>query len=359
MKVLITVPRLSLPGGVANYYRTLRSYLDADKVYLEIGRVPGECGRWRKLCRLLGDYWRFHRLLSVGSFDLVHVNPSMDRHAMLREALLILIAKAHQRRVLVYYRGWHPDALAAVHRRFPRLFRRIYGRVDASIVLAREFREVLHGLDVSEPIFLETTVVDDQVFATASDRAAARDSCNILFLSRLDTGKGVPEALAAFAELQLRRPDARLTIAGDGPERAAAEQEVARRRLANVRFLGHVSGPDKARVFREADIYLFTSLAEGMPNSVLEAMAFGLPVVTRPVGGIRDFFEDGRMGFAIDSLDARVFAERLQHLADDPQLRMRIGANNREFAASRFSASRVAARLLSIYEQVVAGPGRP
>lgn len=355
MKVLITVPRLSLPGGVANYYRTLRSHLDADKVYLEIGRVPGEQGRWRKACRLLGDYWRFHRLLSGCAFDLVHINPSMDRHAMLREALLILIAKAHGCRVLVFYRGWHPEALAAIHRRFPRLFQRIYGRADASIVLAREFREILHAMGVPEPIFLETTVVDDQVFITAgaSDRAAAGDSCNILFLSRLDAGKGVPEALAAFAELQVRRPDARLTIAGDGPERAVAEQDVARRRLANVRFLGHVSGPDKARAFREADIYLFTSLAEGMPNSVLEAMAFGLPVVTRPVGGIRDFFEEGRMGFAVDSLDASAFAERLQHLADDPQLRMRIGACNREFAASRFSASRVAARLLAIYAQVV------
>ena len=82
-------------------------------------------------------------------------------------------------------------------------------------------------------------------------------------------------------------------------------------------------------------------------------MAFGLPVVTRPVGGIRDFFEEGRMGFAVDSTEPTDFAEPLARLADDPALRSAIGSYNREYAASRFGASRVAARLLDIYGEVV------
>jgi len=360
MKVLITVPRLAMPGGVSNYYRTLRSHLDADKVYLEIGGIPGERGRWRRLGRLLGDYWRFHRLLATGGFDLVHVNPSMDLLSIYRDALFILIAKAHRHPLLVFYRGWIPAAEAAVRNRFPGLFRRIYGRADASIVLAEEFHRTLRGLGVPEPFFIETTVVDDAAFTAAgrSGEAGGNDGFRVLFLSRLDTGKGVPEALAAFAELQARHPDASLTIAGDGPERAAAEREVAHRGLARVRFIGHVAGADKARAFQQADAYLFTSLAEGMPNSVLEAMAFGLPVVTRPVGGIRDFFEDGRMGYAVDSPEPGPFAERLAQLAADPALCTRIGACNREYAERRFSASRVSARLLAIYDQVAAPAAR-
>lgn len=360
MKVLITVPRLAMPGGVSNYYRTLRSHLDADKVYLEIGGIPGERGRWRKLRRMLGDYWRFHRQLSQGGFDLVHVNPSMDLLSVFRDALFILIAKAHRHPLLVFYRGWIPAAETAVRNRFPRLFRRIYGKADASIVLAEEFHRVLRDLGIPGPFFLETTVVDDAVFTAAGETGPAAQGglFRVLFLSRLDTGKGVPEALAAFAELQAHHPQASLTIAGDGPERSTAEREVTRRGLARVRFLGHVAGRDKTRAFQESDAYLFTSLAEGMPNSVLEAMAFGLPVVTRPVGGIRDFFEEGRMGFAVDSRDAGLFAERLAHLAGDPTLRARMGAYNREYAARRFSASQVTARLLAIYDQVAAPAAR-
>lgn len=361
MRVLITVPRLAMPGGVSNYYRTLRSHLDVNKVYLEIGGIPGERGWWRKLGRILGDYWRFHRLLVKGSFDLVHVNPSMDLPSIYRDALFILIAKAHRHPLLVFYRGWIPAAEAAVRNRFPGLFRRIYGRADANIVLAEEFHRVLRSLGVPEPFFIETTVVDDVAFAAACGTAGAMENgtFHVLFLSRLDTGKGVPEALAAFAELQARHPDASLTIAGDGPERAAAEHEVAHRGLARVRFIGHVTGEDKAQAFQQADAYLFTSLAEGMPNSVLEAMAFGLPVVTRPVGGIRDFFEEGRMGYAVDSLEPSLFAERLAQLARDPALRTRIGAYNRAYAERRFSASRVSARLLAIYDQVAAPAARP
>jgi glycosyltransferase involved in cell wall biosynthesis len=173
-----------------------------------------------------------------------------------------------------------------------------------------------------------------------------------LYLARLDTGKGLPEAIEAFAGLQQRYPSVSLTVAGDGPERAAAELDVSRRGLREVRFLGHVSGTAKARAFQQADIYLFTSLAEGMPNSVLEAMAFGLPIVTRPVGGIRDFFEDGRMGYATDSSDPGDYTELLGRLVSNPELCATMGQYNRAFARQRFAASVVAARLLTIYAQV-------
>jgi glycosyltransferase involved in cell wall biosynthesis len=89
-----------------------------------------------------------------------------------------------------------------------------------------------------------------------------------------------------------------------------------------------------------------------MPNAVLEAMAFGLPVVTRAVGGIRDFFEDGRMGFVTESRDPAVFAGFLARLVADPALRASMGRYNREYARGRFAASVVAARLLEIYAQV-------
>jgi len=361
MRVLIAVPRLAMPGGVSNYYQTLRPHLDAGKVYIEVGGVPGETGRWAKLRRLLRDNWTFHRQLSRGDFDLVHLNPSMDLHSVLRDGLLLLIAKGHGRRVLVFYRGWMPLAEAAVRRRFPRLFRIVYGRADANVVLAEQFRATLADMGVSLPTFIETTVVDDAVFdrdarAPAVEPRRADGPCRILFLGRLDTGKGLPEALEAFALLRKRWPVASLTVAGDGPERAAAEAHVRDRGLQGVTFLGHVAGPAKARVLTQAHIYLFTSLAEGMPNSVLEAMAFGLPVVTRPVGGIRDFFEDGRMGFALDSTNPGDYAELLGRLVADPDLCATMGRHNLEFARRRFAASVVAQRLLGIYAQVARRP---
>ena len=89
-----------------------------------------------------------------------------------------------------------------------------------------------------------------------------------------------------------------------------------------------------------------------MPTSVLEAMAYGLPVVTRPVGGLKDFFEDGKMGYITESLAPSVFAEAVEKLIREPETCRRMGRYNREFAHEHFAASRVAERIKRIYHEV-------
>jgi glycosyltransferase involved in cell wall biosynthesis len=350
------VPSLALPGGVANYYRTLRPHLDAGKQYFEIGARPGEAGGWTGLRRMLADSWRFHRELRRGAFDLVHLNPSLGSRAVVRDGLLLLIARLHRRPVLVYFRGWDPACEQAIRARHAGLFRFVYGKAAAFVVLAGEFARSLRELGLGQPVYTETTVVADEVFAAVP--AAGRDDGEILYLSRLDRDKGLPEAIDAVAEVSGRRPDVHLTVAGEGPERAPAEARARARALTRITFAGHLDDAARAAAYRRASIFLFpTAFGEGMPNAILEAMAFGLPVVTRPVGGIRDFFEDGRMGFVTESRSPAVFAGFLARLLADPALRAAMGQYNREYARGRFAASVVAARLLEIYDRV-AGQGR-
>jgi glycosyltransferase involved in cell wall biosynthesis len=357
MRVLITVPRLSNPGGVANYYKTLRPLLGPEKIYLEVGMRPAKRGVVAALSRLIADNWRFHRELGSHTFDAVHINPSLGWRSVIRDGILLLIAKAHRRPVLVFFRGWDSECEAAIRRRCAWLFRSVYGRADVIVVLAEAFRETLRELGVTAPILIETTVVGDALFdfQAGATPAVSDDSrlCEILYLSRLDRDKGLVEAIESVACLVARFPQVRLRIAGDGPERAAAEALVKKMDLGQVSFLGYLEGEAKVRELVRADIFLFpTAFGEGMPNAVLEAMASGLPVVTRSVGGLRDFFEDGRMGFITESRDPRVFAELLSSLIRDPALRQSMGQYNRDFARKRFAASEVAKRLLAIYAQM-------
>lgn len=366
MKVLITVPRLDMPGGVANYYRTLRGYLDADKEYFEIGRVPGETSRWQELRRLVSDYRRFHRRLADGNFDLVHLNPSLVWRSVIRDGLLLLIAKRHDHKVLVFFRGWEPECETRIRRRFLWLFRLVYGKADAFVVLGEVFRQALVTMQITAPIHRATTVAGkaalagsapgDRNLQPAAESPARPDAFSLLFLSRLDKGKGLAEAIEAFSLLRTQMAGAELVVAGDGPERSSAEKLVQDRQITGVRFIGHVDGAAKDRAYRSASAFFFpTFFGEGMPNSILEAMACGLPVVTRPVGGIPDFFEDGRMGYALDSRSPADFAAALLRLAQDRGLCARIGSYNREYAARHFSAPRVAERLVDIYREVAGG----
>jgi glycosyltransferase involved in cell wall biosynthesis len=125
--------------------------------------------------------------------------------------------------------------------------------------------------------------------------------------------------------------------------------------LSGVTLLGHVASGPKQVVFAEADVYLFPTHGEGMPNSVLEAMASGLPVVTRRVGGLKDFFEDGTMGFSSEGSDPTMFAKLLEALMLDRGLARRMGDYNSRYARTRFAAPEVARRVQAICRTVLSG----
>ncbi|HET6630816.1 MAG TPA: glycosyltransferase [Woeseiaceae bacterium] len=183
--------------------------------------------------------------------------------------------------------------------------------------------------------------------------AGGSPSLHVLFLSRLVPGKGLITAIQAFAILQRNAPAACMTIAGDGSERQAAESLVEKTGIRGVRFLGHVEGEAKERAFGEATLFLLTSESEGMPTSVIEAMAHALPVVTSAVGGLKDFFQHGTMGFMTSSRDPRDFADLMIRLSNDAELLSRMSAFNYAYARENFAASKAADRLNRIYDDIV------
>jgi glycosyltransferase involved in cell wall biosynthesis len=117
--------------------------------------------------------------------------------------------------------------------------------------------------------------------------------------------------------------------------------------------LGHVSGTAKAKAFLEADIYLFPSYSEGMPNSVLEAMSFGLPIVATTVGGIPFIVENGVNGFTTTERTPEILAGLLQQLINDKNLRYSMGIANSEKAKEAFYSDKVVQRMEQIYTRLL------
>lgn len=109
--------------------------------------------------------------------------------------------------------------------------------------------------------------------------------------------------------------------------------------------MGALSGEERLRAYRKADFFFFPSYGEGMPTVVLEAMAFGLPVVTRRVGGLVDFFEDGKMGRITDSLDPREFAELMEPYINNAEYCLQTSHYNYEYAQEHFMATKVGRKI--------------
>ena len=265
------------------------------------------------------------------------------------------------KKVILFIHGWDSQLERMLENRFLlNLYRFVFFKANAMIVLSNDFEEKLRRWGYVRPIFLLTTVVDDDLVQGVSENDIMQKSerlgkINILYLSRLEKEKGLYETIDTYSLLKKAHPNICLTIAGDGSQVEPLHDYIRSQRLNDVSFIGFVKDGAKKKAYLEADVFCFpTFYGEGMPTNVLEAMAFGLPVVTRYAGGIRDFFKDGEMGYATDECTPQVFASLLEKIVLDKQLRKKISLFNYRYAHRHFLSSKVVTELESIYEWVLA-----
>jgi glycosyltransferase involved in cell wall biosynthesis len=119
---------------------------------------------------------------------------------------------------------------------------------------------------------------------------------------------------------------------------------------ANVLFMGYLSLNEVRILYVASDIFVLPSLAEGDPLVVVEAMASGKPVIGTKVGGIPHHIRDGWNGFLVDPANEQQLADKIKYLIDNPDERKRMGANSRKYAVEEFDWSKVAERLLAVYQ---------
>lgn len=359
MKVLVVGPDRQDPGGVANYYNAVFPKISDREVtahYLEIGSTRG---RGRGL-HIVQDQLRFWRTIGQLAPDLIHLNPSLDIKSFLRDGAFIFLAKLRRKPVLVFFRGWQQPFETTVADKLLWFFKLSYGRADAFIVLANAFAERLRAWGISAPIALGATAVADELLENFSidakiDELNASPMLRLLYLARLEREKGVLQLLEAVKTLLQRGLPITLTIAGDGPVMADVRrfiEELGEHR-DRIEIVGYVRGQAKIDILRGHHVYCFpTQYGEGMPNSVLEAMAFGMALVTCPVGGIADFFENGRMGTLIEQAEPEMIANAIADLIADRAAVPAIALYNYRFARQRFMASSAAEFLRSCYKRI-------
>ena len=183
------------------------------------------------------------------------------------------------------------------------------------------------------------------------DVSAKREK-SILFAATLYKEKGYLDLIEAFGKIAKNNPEWKLLLAGNGSQEEgvslAEKYNVANR----VKFLGWVKGDDKDNVFRTSSLFCLPSYAEGFPMAVLDAWAYGLPVVTTPVGGIPDIVVDGENGLLFNPGDVDALAAKLELLIKNADLRKRLSEEAKKLADTTFNAATIAKQLAVIYESI-------
>jgi glycosyltransferase involved in cell wall biosynthesis len=353
-----------LAGSIA---RELKQEFDFVFVCLD---ALGEVGAGLKR-----DGFAVHVLDRKGGLDLAC---GRNLRSILRQDDICLV-HAHQYTPFFYATlarglGSNPPLLFTEHGRHfpdcPSWKRRLYNRFcmrrgDRAVAVGRAVQNALVDNEGIPPRRIDVVYngVDIHRFfaATPPTRRAARAEMGlsetdfvVIQVARLDYLKDHATALHALEQLLAKEPRARLVLVGDGPERDSIEQQIERSRLTeHVRLLG--VRYDIEQLLAGADAFLLSSISEGIPVTLIEAMAARLPVVATDVGGVSEVVEDGRTGLLAPARSSEQLAAALVRLAESRQLRQELGARGLERALQLFSARQMHDAYAGIYRDMTAG----
>lgn len=333
-------------GGGEGFLRRLVSLLPADRFSIDVLQLAAEPSTNRMMAQLPATSvnlsylpvravygrdgvaaWRHvRRLVTHGDYDVVQ---SQHEKSDLISALLPnpsgRLKRISNRRDM----GFHKS------RKLRWLMRRLNHRFDrvvapSSTILDNLIREdgvaaarctcIPNGVDTERFVPVEATVREQ----LREQLGFAHDQLLIGCAARFWRVKRHDDLIRAFALVLIRRPDARLVLIGDGPERPAIERLIAELGLGDaVRLLG--ARTDLENILPALDVFALTSSSEGLSNAIIEAQACGLPVVTTRVGGNPELVDD-ECGVLVPAHDHDAIANALLTVLADPALRSRMGA---------------------------------
>ncbi|CAA6807607.1 MAG: Glycosyltransferase involved in cell wall bisynthesis [uncultured Sulfurovum sp.] len=345
-KVLISVPNLSEVGGVSSFWNALftafKSLNSTAFKSIEIG------GHGKNIFGAVWDQWRFYRAMT-SEVKLGLVNPSLLNKSFFRDGFFAKQLAWKNIPFVVFFHGWELDFEAEVDKKYVNFFMNSFGKAEKIFVLSLDFKKKIEEWGYKGEVIVETTNADGTLvdnYTLAHRRSVLEDDkeFKILYLARLIREKGAFELLEAFNILSTKYKNIELIIAGGGEDFDALKSLVANKE--NVRVLGDVVGEAKINLFKESHVYALPSYyGEGLPTTILEAMLFGLPLISSDAGGLKHFFEDDKMGFLVETKNANDVATKIEKYLLDREKMFEISKYNFNYAQDKLTNVAMAKRL--------------
>lgn len=233
--------------------------------------------------------------------------------------------------------------------------------VDAFVATTSEIKNgLLRDGFLEERIHQITNFIDLSIFspATTGEKRKLRTHLGlgnyptVLFSGRFIWRKGVDFLLEAWRDVARLFPEARLLFLGDGPLLYEMRKKALLFEIGQtIQFQGHVN--EIADFLQSSDIFVLSSLQEGMPNSLLEAMACGLPPVATRIGGVVDIIRDGDNGVLVEAGNSKALAEGIEKLLMDRRLANNIAGNAYRTIRDTYSLGYIVPRYIELYRKTI------
>ncbi len=340
VKVLVVATGRKTRGGITSVIKAHETGEQWKKYHCHWVQTHRDGRNWEKIGYLITAWIDY--IFRLPFYDIVHIHFSMPMSAK-RKILFAYLAKLLRKKLIL-----HLHCGSQIDDIWNRSYDYLYSVADVGLFLSVSLKERVKK-------YVKYSA-DFRVLYNPCPRCLSLSQFNnektILFSGTLNANKGYADLLEAFSIIAPHYPDWKLLLAGNGEIEQVKKMVYKLHIEQQVLFPGWVKGAEKARIFSAASIFCLPSYGEGFPMAVLDAWAYGLPVITTPVGGIPDVAVDGENMLLFTPGDVEGLAAQLERMMRDEALRERISEASRHFAQQEFNIDSINQQLGDIYEEL-------
>lgn len=348
-KVLIVATSHRTRGGVTSVIKAHKSGRQWNEYHCRWIETHRDGNLLTKLLYVIHAFLQYLFLLPF--YDLVHIHIGEPPSALRKQAFMWW-AKTWHKKTIVHFHSFSPRT--TIKSKYSYLYHYLFTHADKVIVLSEYWKK---EVDATFPE-AHTVVVYNPCPAVkgTSEQETTKSVCpfahSILFAGTVSQRKGYPDLIHAFAKIAEQHRDWGLIFAGNGEVEKGKSIAQETGISDQVLWLGWVNGKAKDAVFRHANIFCLPSYAEGFPMGVLDAWAYGLPVVTTPVGGIPDIADDGENILLFNPGDIDALACQLNKMINDNTLRNNIAKESIILAQTTFNIETINGQIENLYKEL-------
>lgn len=286
----------------------------------------------------------FHRI------DIVHIHMA-ERTSVYREGCVAMLSKILKCKVIIHMHGadietWY-ESLSSSRKKVARCF---IGCADKVIVLGENWRpfmeKIVRGKNQIEVVYNAVSVPSCNMYN--------RNARNIIFLGMIIPRKGIVDLLDAIKFINDRLPSDIQVLLYGSDKNNNVEKLISERNLKKrVFFCGWLDGKERANCFRSAMINVLPSYHEGLPMTILETMAYGIPNISTTIAAIPEAVKNGENGVLVKPGDVSSLANALLVLATDEKLREKFSVASYETVENKFAIENHLNQIISLYETLL------
>lgn len=344
MKILVIATSPKTRGGITSVLDAHKKGIQWQKYHCKWIVSHIDKGTLAKISTLTIGIAKY--LLLLPGASLVHIHLSESTSAK-RKILFFKPAKWLGKKIVIHFHAFSPET--TINGPHSDLYRYLFSNADAVIVLSNYWKDAVNQkFNLGEKV----KVIYNPCTVTENTEKFEKTK-SILYAGALNQRKGYADLIEAFAKVATKHSDWSIVLAGNGEVEQAYQLANNLGIEKHVKLLGWVSGEQKDKAYKEAMIFCLPSYAEGFPMAVLDAWAYGIPVITTPVGGIPDIAKDGENLLLFNPGDVDKLAQCLEELMKDTALREKLSIESRKMASTTFSINTINNQIADLYKELL------